>query len=216
MWTDDLFASYIWYNSETDTLVESPNLLSLDSVAVYLTVIDSNGCSTTSDTNWVIIWPVPDATIILGSTSPFCRNDSILVSVLINDSYLWNNGADSSNTYYSYPDLGNYSIIVEVISDDGCIDQDTLKIIIEPCDVNVDNNNLQNINIFPNPFFENLSIFIDQQSAIQIYASDGKLVYNHKLQKGQNDFNLEHLSSGIYTIVIRNEEGVFTKKIIKN
>jgi len=54
---------------------------------------------------------------------------------------------------------------------------------------------------------------------MNIYNSLGALVMSNKfyVNKGAlKDFNISHLSSGIYMVKIQTAEGTYTNKIIKN
>ncbi len=91
-----------------------------------------------------------------------------------------------------------------------------------PCYIlSVNETNLSgNVNIYPNPVANNLSVsFVKTTYAeINIFNSLGALVVSNKftVNKGDvKDFNLSNLSSGIYMVKIQTAEGTYTNKIIK-
>ncbi len=213
--TNSGFESYQWYSGGTDTLEQTLNLFSADSVATYLTVIDSNGCTITSDTTWVEIWPLPDATISLDSNAPYCIEDSIFVSVDMTDSYSWNNGETTQSTFYLYNTPGNYDIIVQTISNNGCIDNDTLKLNIGLCDIGMKELSSSDIRIFPIPFENLINIKIEEPTKLLVYNVVGEIVFSETLIFNSNQINLDYLSAGTYTFVLLNSQGTLTKKIVK-
>jgi len=77
----------------------------------------------------------------------------------------------------------------------------------------IEENELSNVRIFPNPTSEILTIqteqFIDR---IEIYNALGNLILNKSNSK---NINLKNISSGLYIIKIHSEETYFSKKIIK-
>ena len=78
-----------------------------------------------------------------------------------------------------------------------------------------------NVNIYPNPVANTMTVSFVKSSDVvmNIYNSLGALVMSNKfyVNKGAlKDFNISHLSSGIYMVKIQTAEGTYTNKIIKN
>lgn len=74
------------------------------------------------------------------------------------------------------------------------------------------------VEIFPNPTSSNLSIEIDEaiiNCTIEIKTIYGQTIFNQE-GKQTNKLALDKLSSGIYILTIRNNNKIFTHKILKD
>jgi hypothetical protein len=114
---------------------------------------------------------------------------------------------DSATAQTFYPPV-NGSYAVEYTNSKGC------KAISDVYDFRyyslASTNYSNQFKVYPNPssgilMFENQS---NDVLTIQVIASDGKLVYTNKnLQKGLSEINLEHLGSGIFTVLLSGQSG---------
>jgi len=89
---------------------------------------------------------------------------------------------------------------------------------VSPTSSTSDINNGINVTVYPNPTVQNLYINGEiKNTTIEIYQSE-KLVQSTKSETQNLILPLDNLSSGIYFVVIKNEENqiVSTKKVIKN
>lgn len=73
------------------------------------------------------------------------------------------------------------------------------------------------IQIYPNPFNENLNISTVENATVFFYDLSGKAVSNSVLTKGQNSLNKSSLQKGVYIYQIRNTKGeiISSGKVIK-
>ena len=72
------------------------------------------------------------------------------------------------------------------------------------------------INIFPNPVKDILTIENIENSKIMIYDISGKTVYLKQTNNNNEKINLSEFNRGVYFITISNNEEIITKKIVKN
>lgn len=76
------------------------------------------------------------------------------------------------------------------------------------------------LQIYPNPFFDQVEILSDEKfmvSDISIYDIQGSLVYQGKYKKDSLTLFLKGMSSGIYFLRFKDQKGVVrTKKVVKN
>ena len=76
----------------------------------------------------------------------------------------------------------------------------------------VDENDIQ-VNIFPNPTTDKVTIQCAGMSLIEVYTAEGKLV--QRIQVDSDACQLDGLESGVYMLRIRTGEEVLTRKVIK-
>ena len=89
----------------------------------------------------------------------------------------------------------------------------------EPIITNIENPILETLSIYPNPTKSSITIDIGkneiENSTLSIFDLLGKIVYQKQVLKKSNPINLEEFSNGIYIVKFSNNNGVITKKIIK-
>jgi hypothetical protein len=78
-------------------------------------------------------------------------------------------------------------------------------------------NQLENIQIYPNPFRENLQIELKdvKETRISIYSIQGKLVHQATIHSGINNINLQELPAGSYQLQIENNTDFSVQTIVK-
>ena len=114
-------SSYLWFSGHTTT-----DLFVTISDTVWLTVIDSNGC-TSSDTAMTEVVPLP--IFSLGNDTTFCEGDSVQLVFPLNDpAYVWSNGASTQTIFVSQQ--GDYS--VTATDSNNCTFADTVQIQVAP------------------------------------------------------------------------------------
>jgi predicted outer membrane repeat protein len=72
-----------------------------------------------------------------------------------------------------------------------------------------------NMDIYPNPVNDGLTIEIEQESEIEILTIDGQIVKTIVGSDKRTTIDLGNLSSGVYLIKARNEKGIAIKKFVK-
>lgn len=81
---------------------------------------------------------------------------------------------------------------------------------------NPDMNDSLSINVYPNPFAENITVVTNPSvQAVLIYNSFGEFVRSVDLENGTAEINLSDLAHGIYLIKATSANGVITKTVIK-
>jgi gliding motility-associated-like protein len=113
--------SYLWNDN---SILSNSNVSAFGSYFVFVT--DSNGCIN-SDTINVLLNPLPY--VNLGDDIEICDGYSIMLeSTLVGASYLWGN--NSTDAIYEVVSSGDYFVVIT--DSNGCINSDTVNIIIHP------------------------------------------------------------------------------------
>lgn len=84
--------------------------------------------------------------------------------------------------------------------------------------LSVEEFNIADANIFPNPVKDVLNIELKNQTKAEasLFDTNGRLFLKQKLQALQTPINIETLSAGVYVLKIQTENGFATKRIVKN
>jgi len=140
-------------------------------------------------------------------------------------SYEWNfhDGSTSTdlNPSHIFTDIRTYAVTLIVTDEDGFKDMHYLLITagVDEIFVGIDNTNFQNniidINVYPNPSASSITIDIEPEKLkeISIYNQYSQRVFNTTTSSG--DIDISVLSPGIYIVEIITNEKRFIQKIIK-
>ena len=80
-----------------------------------------------------------------------------------------------------------------------------------------DNNIDKNINIYPNPAIDNVTVSSDEQNVkCEVYNSVGECVLNMVLSDFTNSVDISTLAKGVYVIKLTGENWSLNKKLVKN
>ncbi len=142
------------------------------------------------------------------------------------ESYLWNFGDGTTSTEvsptHSYTNFGTYSVVLTVTSSDGCTSAITQEITVLDLTTGQEETVLNNqINIFPNPATDQLTVSFDLASpefiAMTLVDVRGAIV---KSIPSQNYFNAQFsidiagLSAGMYYLKMNTNELQVVKKLV--
>ena len=132
---------------------------------------------------------------------------------------VWRNGTKIANqitdNFYSDLDLGNgsYSYQVTAVYDAG-ESTPAGPVAVEITGVGVENNELVQLNIFPNPSVNVLNINAGVEiSNAKIYNIAGRLVFETNAASNNLSINTSEMPSGLYLLSISTKQGVITRKI---
>jgi hypothetical protein len=137
--------------------------------------------------------------VSLGNDSTVCDfNFPIVIQAAGNSSFIynWSNGLIGQSI--SLNSAGTYS--VTITDNNGCQAIDDIVIISDPC-ANINEDEIS-ILIYPNPFTSAIEIlstgFISAK--IEVYNSEGRLVFQQKMNDVKSTLQLQELSPGTYFV----------------
>jgi PKD repeat protein len=169
---------------------------------VELTVTNSAGTNSISQT--IIVNANPTVTLeSLDSDNTVCDNQG-LVYLTVSPANSTVSGTGVSNLTFdpSVATIGLNEITAEFIDGNGCGGFTNLIIIVEQCS-GLNENNTNNISVYPNPTEGTISLKnAPISSEFFIHDYKGQLVKTGKIVVENQEINLESVSSGVYTIQI--------------
>jgi len=203
--------TYVWNNGVTNNVA----FVVTNSDVFTVTGYDNYGCSD-QDFTLVSVTPVPAVALVLND-SVFCLTD--------NPMYL--SGIPSAGTFYGtgvsgnmfYPDVagpGDHDIIYSYTNGGGCTGFDTTTVSVFDC-TGLDENNLFNVFIFPNPTSGQLSITFPAEDdyTISFINALGQIVQTEIIAAQKTaQLNLNSVAPGVYMLKIENAEGFVLKRVV--
>jgi hypothetical protein len=202
--------SYFWSNGNTSQSIDI-----LQSGSYNVRIIDSTGAVYFTSFYHVVINPKP--ILNLGSDTLICFNQ-----VLTLDggngftNYNWQDGSTSRTYNVSGNTQDLQSISVEVTDSLGCINSDTVQVVIDICNDIAETKNGFAFRIEPNPFSSKINFSVMQEipCMVSIYNSFGCLVLQ-RIVSGKEEIDLRNEPDGVYFILLNYKDDIFSRKIVK-
>ncbi len=172
---------------------------------VTLSVTNSNGTNSITQSNFVVVNPAPSAPIIT-------QNGNVLsISLQIGESAVWYLDGIQVGTGQSITasNFGNYS--VEITNSFGC-----RAVSAAYNYVSVDSYTFNDyIIIYPNPSSGVFNIVLGDLNATKLVVVDavGRVITSFITDDSTVTLDLSDLNSGLYSLVIYSDEGLFIRKI---
>ncbi|MFC2114659.1 T9SS type A sorting domain-containing protein [Bacteroidota bacterium] len=189
---------------------------------VSVFVIDQYGCISNTDTVKVHVFPLPQP--FLGNDTLISLNDTLILKTnTAFPEYHWNDGSNKDTLQIIANDkgVGTFSYWVLVTDQNGCSNSDTLELrIYDP--VSIEEISELRCRLYPVPSHGMMYIEFEQSitenTIISITDMSSKIVYSNTLLKNSSklEFDISHLSAGIYLLKIQNASGSGLKRFIKN
>ncbi len=204
---DTLFNNISWFYNGIALQNDTNNYLFAKQMGNYYYSSFLQGCSTLNSPIFKLI--VNDLPLInLGNDTTICIYNNIILDGGNYKSYLWNTGDTISNLTVDSNLVNIYGNSFWLLATDSnnCTNSDTTNIILSPCLSIKTNNELKEINIFPNPATNNLWIInlAGKRVDISIIDINGKEVIPNQVKEGVTiELNIKELSSGIYYLMLR-------------
>ena len=83
-----------------------------------------------------------------------------------------------------------------------------------PVDLNLDEKRISS-DVFPNPFTNDIQLFLNENSTIKLFDVLGNLIEVHEFKQGQQHIETEQLLKGMYVLSIESEERHENIKLLK-
>jgi hypothetical protein len=133
--------------------------------------------------------------------------------------YDWDFGDGSAHSYqaspsHTYPDAGNYIVVLHLSSSCGFINDSTSAHILGINQLNI---NKEELTVYPNPAKATATVLNRgalKMERIEVYNILGQVVYKSKADsKDKHTLNLDGFASGVYTIQVYTDKGTVARKL---
>ncbi len=210
---------FLWSNGDTTQTITATGE-GLQTFSVLVT--NQNGCSS-SDTVNINFAAVPQ--VELGVDTVLCGKSSYTLDAGNQGAtYLWSNGETSQSitvdtTGFSY---GIQTLSVEVTSEFGCTNSDTVNVEFVNCSGIEEYGSLVEMKVFPNPsnglFQLQLQNLNSENVSLKVINAQGVVVYQaENVRLNANSMlplNLSGMSAGIYTVFVKGKSTIAFEKLI--
>lgn len=217
--------SFIWQangGSPATSTLPNPNFYFPQTGNYTITLIANGpgGADTTIENITVTIYDPPTADFAMSNDTIYLPNAFLGTTnnSLNSNDYQWSFGEGSTSTdanpWNIYDTSGVF--IVELIADNGYCNPDTVqKTIVVMAAVGIDENEEEEITVFPNPNAGQFYISNESSNEFNYEITDlsGRIVYQNKITSSKKEEINVSLSSGIYLLRFYNEKSSFVKKI---
>ncbi len=198
----------------TSGSVFTPSAAGPGNSAITYSYTDQNGCSKTASVN-VIVNPLPKVTFAL-SKSNYCVN-APLVPLNASPSTGTYTGKGITSQFFS-PSLagaGTHTITYSYTDVSNCTASAFATVAVSAC-TGVNELAGNDIKIWPNPSAGAITIEVYSAGELNICNELGQIVYNTIINADEKTVDVNGLADGIYTVVIRTQEGIVTRRICVN
>lgn len=199
------YKSYEWFDGSTQ-----PTITITESGDYYVTVYNENGIGKTFSTTISILENniVPEIQVV-GNKKLTASVEAVSYQWFLNERPIPNATEKSIITIWE----GNYSL--QITNNNGCnsksIPFDSKGMLVGKI--------TNPFRVFPNPAVDTVNIFLadknEGETQINIYAMDGKVLWNKKYANIPSNINVSELNAGVYVLDCIINGKKYTAKIIK-
>lgn len=216
---DSIITNFTWvYNGTALSNVTMPFLFASQS-GNYSYTANQAGCSASNSPIFTL--NVKDLPIIsLGNDTNICVYNNLILDAGNFSSFIWNTG-DTNSTLFIDSNIVNQfgnNFWVSVKDSNYCNNSDTINITLSECLSIKSANDLDKINIFPNPAEDKLWIINleGKRLDISIVDNNGKEVISKQVREDRTiELNISVLSSGVYFLILNQCTNYRSIKFIK-
>lgn len=212
--------SYVWNgNNPPQAEIEiSPNFSTNYIVTGTTFTTGGVSCSATSSIS-INVLPNPPISAI-GSKTVVCKGEPVTLSAGGNAaSYLWNNLNLTTKIININPSV--VGVIVYTVTgtqNNNCTRTATVQLMVDACvGIEEQNNNPEKLTIYPNPSNGEFKLEMNDngEKNIKLFDLTGRVLTTLKTIEKNIDFNINHLSNGVYYLQIQSSSESYSTKIIK-
>jgi hypothetical protein len=180
--------------------------------ALTYTYQDANHCSN-SASQTITVNAIP--AVSLGPDTTICSDGFVTLSGGTWTSYLWSNGASTSTIRVDSTGrgIGTFRFILTATNAVACANRDTIFVTIDGCS-GIPQEDLSTIEIYPNPFSNQVEVKVNERFDVKVYDMEGRLVYEKK-ELHSSVILGDDLKKGVYLLTVTTSRGESKRLIVK-
>ena len=205
------------FESDTSTNVVFPEI----STWYFVTVSDTSGNSA-QDSVYITVYDLPVVT--LGADTSLCSDFLTLNAGNPGSIYLWSTGQDTQTTDVDTVGFGygTRQIFVEVTTENGCVNSDTINIDFVNCTGIEEFADNIYVNVYPNPSNGVYNIKLSSNENIDVdllvVNSTGSVIYRNEnisfVGETKLQIDISNFAIGVYQLIVKGENGLINKTLI--
>jgi hypothetical protein len=203
--------TYTWStNDTTSSILVSPT------ATITYTLTEANGVCTATTIATVTVNALPTITVSATSNT-VCAGNTVALTASGATTYTWST-TETTTTISATPTVTtNYT--VTGTDGNGCMNMDTLSIIVENCTTGMEQLSINNeqLTVYPNPAITSLTLTLSKGEgtiSIEIYNMTGECVYRQISTSPNCQIDVSSVSEGIYNLQIVNQQIVNNKRLV--
>lgn len=189
-----------------------PSISGPGSHAVTYTYVDMNGCQNTANQS-ITVYDLPVVT--LGTYTSVCDYTPVfaLTGGLPTGGVYSGTGVLTGSFDPGSASIGTHSIVYSYIDANNCENSATQSIVVDGC-LGVEEFSSVQVTLYPNPANMEFSISGTNADRVELIDNQGKLI---KVYNSQNEnYSLENVQTGVYTVLIYSNTSRLTTKLVVN
>lgn len=204
--------TFEWQDGSTDLVY------AVTESGTYIVTVTYEDICTLSDTIQVTVNPLPVVTEILSTTADGFFFNFTAEGVENAETYNWDFGdgitTQQVEASHYYAEEGEYTVTLTVTNDCGTV---TVSTTIFVGDLGISKNEIsQMVKLYPNPTADEVTVEISNHAImeeISVINNLGQVVYQFNPNASVVQIDVSALTVGIYTVVIKTETAVTSKKL---
>ncbi|MBL7930331.1 MAG: T9SS type A sorting domain-containing protein [Bacteroidia bacterium] len=202
-------STYTWVNSGA-----SQSIAVTPSTTTSYSVKGSDGFCENIASITITVNAVPSVSIAQTKTL-ICKGNSATLTASGATSYTWSNGTNNASAVVSPTANTVYTVTG---ANGSCVSKKTATLTVNNCTGLEDFAAETGLNVYPNPFGDELNITIDSGAELSYILSDalGKTVFSGTINaSSKQTIQTNDLQAGLYILTLHSDNNTMSKKIIK-
>jgi PKD repeat protein len=151
-------------------------------------------------------------TVNVAGTFTVCKGDNRIYTASGGSSYQWS-GSAVTNASISLSPTATTAYTATAVQG-SCATSQAFTVTVNKCTgVSEQEESLQ-VNLFPNPAKEHISLQVQSAANLRVLALDGKLVKQQALQTGTSDVDVTQLPAGMYIFEISDGTQMYRERVV--
>lgn len=195
-----------------------PSLVLTPLVTTSYTIVAAGGNNNCTATQVVTVTVNAFPLVTVAGNLIICAGQNASLTGIGATSYTWTTGSGSSfiaPVYTLAPSVSDNFTLTGLDASGECAGQTSFNLLVDPCLSIAENQNAQDILLFPNPFHAVITLLIKTDVSVEVFDVNSRLIMRKDLQAGTQLLDLGQEADGLYLIHLSGEKESRTWKVLK-